>query len=389
MLTIWIICAGLCLISFARTRNVVINVGQHEVSFKILNTYIIIGCLILLMTANRTGYDADAYSRFYNFVKASGYNPYDYTYEMFFRVEETVLKFLPNLSYHEFHALILLASFMLLILPVLKKYSLSPVTVLSLYVLSGVFASDGMQSKNFIAACFLIAAMHFLVNIEEYKRNIIIYYLLIVVAMTFHFSFFIYLFLPITKFKRFRNIIRWFPICGVFLYFAFLLTGIGSKILLVLSRFFILSKLESYSLARAGIRSIVPLFIYLAVLITLRFFSDRASSGSFYAGVGTEAKRNSIREYLVNVRYIWEFMGIFLPILVYANASYRLYRNLYIPVFIVLANCVECLGSKHGRTIGYLMTITLALIMFLYPILLRQQIDIYLPILDGDFFWQN
>ncbi len=82
-------------------------------------------------------------------------------------------------------------------------------------------------------------------------------------------------------------------------------------------------------------------------------------------------------------------MGIFLPTLAFANAPYRFYRNLYIPIFIVISNYLVSLrGISQKKSISSLFVLVYVLSIFLYPIALGQARDIYAGIFDGTLFWR-
>lgn len=386
MLTIWIICATLCLIVFVQEGKVYFICGHKSVPLRTLFAVIIFFLLVILMTANNAGYDADAFIRFFNFVKEFGLNPYDYTYDMLFNVEQFTLRFLPTLTYQQFHALILFIVGAFCIYPFLKNYSLDPAAVLSLYVLSGVFASDGMQFKNFIAASLLILSFCFYCDDEHKNSNLIAYYFILIIAITFHFSFVIYIFLPLARIW-FSKASKLFPVVGGILYFVFLFWGnfFGSALSYFLKIQF-LSKAEGYVDARTGVRSLVPFAIYYIVLAALYYITN------WNTELQTEKmdkKSRNIESLAINVQIVWETMGLFLVILCFANASYRLFRNLYIPIFTVIINSIQSIKSRNRRRMAIIITIGVALLIFIYPILLGQQVDIYDPIIEGKWFWSS
>ncbi len=390
MLALWILCSVLCLVAFFHNNRIVFKFGRNTISFNLIISAIMCFIIILLMTANRTGYDADAYTRFFNLVKSTKMNPYDYTYDAFYRVELCILPFYPKLTYPEFHALLLLVTGLFCVYPVIKKYSVDPAVVLSLYVLSGTFAADGMQSKNFVAVCILVATFYFYSDYDKKKWHIFAYYICLFLAMLFHFSFAIYVFLPVTKTNRFRKYGRIFPVIGGMLYFIFLYGGgFTTAIVTYISRIQFLSKAENYGMGRAGIRSLVPFTIYFAILTALYYFTGEKRNQALFRTVESDEKRKNLASIAMDVRYIWELMGLFLPVLIYANATYRFYRNLYIPVFIVITNSVLSIKNKNRRKIGIILLLGVAFAIFIYPILLRQHIDIYESILKGYWFWQE
>lgn len=83
-------------------------------------------------------------------------------------------------------------------------------------------------------------------------------------------------------------------------------------------------------------------------------------------------------------------MGIFLPLLVYANAMYRLFRNLYIVVFMAFANLVlSKQAESRNRWISTFLVFSVMILIYVYPIILGTDIDIYQPIIEGEYFWKS
>lgn len=336
--------------------------------------------LIILMTINRTGYDAISFIRFFNFVKIKHVNLWDYTYELLTKLINITISYFPNLNYFEFHALILTITGILFVYPFLKINAKSYSAVLSLYILSGTFAYDGMQFKNFIAVTLLLIALTvlFLYN----RVGIILFYLLILLSIRFHFSFAIYLLLPLVKIKNIKNKSNQFAVFGIFSYLIMFVIGpiVRSKLLLVMSTLPFMSKLAVYANQNNGLRSIIPVIIYILILITISYFHKNSEKFS------TQSK------ILLDVTYhIWSYLGLVLPFLIFANAPYRMLRNMFILVFVSFVNGIlELPRTSVKRMYGIGLVLTVALIIFCYPILIKQAIDVYQPIVENPvFFWQD
>lgn len=151
-------------------------------------------------------------------------------------------------------------------------------------------------------------------------------------------------------------------------------------ILSFISRIGILSKVEDYDGARAGIQSMVPVLIYFMIFLILEYFKHGR----------TDDLRGMTKKLLENAIYLWRLIGVLLPFLCYANASYRLFRNFYIILFMVMAKVVlEEEKSRAKRYVNGFLVIALAFVIFMYVYLLHQQIDIYIPVVEGDFFWET
>lgn len=336
--------------------------------------------LLFLMTSNRTGYDAISYSRFFGLVKSFGTNFYgDTTYQAFYLLINFITRFVTDITYPEFQALILSFLAIFIIYPFLFKNSHSIVAVLSLYVLSGVYASDGMQFKNFIAVALVLFASRYVICEEPVFWK---FYILLLVAICFQFSVVVYVFFPLVHINYFRRITPIFPIIGVLVYLISFLTGpaLTSNLLLLLSKLPFMKKLMIYSTSFSGIRSVFPVLIYILILMMLLYFRKfklQLSRKSFY-----------FLEFMIQ---IWRIQGLIVPFLIIANAPYRLFRNLYLLVFIAAINVILELPKKsYKRVISVLILIGIALIIFYYPILLKQDIDIYTPVYESNsYFWEE
>ncbi|MBP2623961.1 EpsG family protein [Streptococcus oricebi] len=360
---------------FARIHNDRLLV--YPINLGILNTLFLSASAVILMTANRIGYDAVSFTRFFYFSRDHHANLFDYTYEILSNIIIAVTKFFPLMTYPVFHALVLVLTGLIFIRPLLKTYAVSLASVLSLYILSGVYASDGMQFKNFISVSILLYACYQL--FKGGKSKLLAYYAWLLLAVLFHFSFAIYAFLPLILWKRLQKVSNLFPIIGSLLYLSLMLGIDGFKALIVLfAQVPFLAKLSIYASQTAGIRSIVPVGIYCLLLLLLEYYRR---SNHFL----TEDKQSL----LVSTIYIWRLLGILLPALYFANAPYRLFRNVYLIVFLVATNIVLA-SPIHTltRIKNALFLLVVIFLIYMYPILLGQNIDIYSPVLDnGVFFW--
>lgn len=336
--------------------------------------------LLFLMTSNRTGYDAISYSRFFGLVKSFGTNYYgDITYQAFYLLISFITAFITNITYPEFQALILSFLAIFFIYPFLFKNSHSVVTVLSLYILSGVYASDGMQFKNFIAVVFVLFSSRYVLHEDPVFWK---FYVMLLVAACFQFSVVVYAFFPLIHFKNIRRITPIFPIIGVLVYLISFIIGpvLTSNTLIILSKLPFMNKLLIYSTSFSGIRSLFPVILYLMILLMLSYFRKYQallSRKSFF--------------FLECMIQIWRIQGLIVPFLIIANAPYRLFRNLYLLVFIAATNIILELPNKSSkRFISVFILVGIALIIYYYPILLKQDIDIYLPVYESNsFFWEE
>lgn len=340
-------------------------------------TSIILFLLVIGMSANRGIGDVAAFRSFYNHIKLYSYNPWDYTYELFAKMTDIFTNIVPEATFFEYHAVLVFICWIAIII-FYKKYVYRFNIVFFFYFLSGVFAHDGGQIKNFISVALLICGLVFL--FDNNKKNICLYYIFVSVAILVHFSFIIYFLLPIVKTKWFQLNRKIFPIIGGIIYIVLLISGttITGSILRLLSNLPMLAKLNSYATAYAEVRSLVPVAIYYIVLYVfycLKFYKS-----------GMDTEKVKLLDTIYNV---WLFMGAFLPFLVYANAVYRLYRNLYIPILAAMSNVVVCIPRFTRKRICISGTVLIFVFaVFLHTIVMGQWVDAFLPIIQGDYFWK-
>lgn len=377
MLFMWIICSLPFLGILLAMKRVNIRIGQLPFEYNKAIIIIFSFMLICLMSANRVGYDALNFNRFWLFISEYNINPFDYTYTTLYSIASFFIRNFPGMTYPIFHSIVNTLVLILLIYPVVRNYSDCALGVLSIYVISGMFAVDGMQFKNFISVGFLLYA--FMCYEDEEKSNIkFICFMLLAIA--FHFSFVIYFLVPLTSSKNVREASKSLPIVGGVIYFIFFFdNGFLTKGLLTLvgSGISILSKLTEYDAMRSGKYSLVALFLYFMFLFLLEY--------SYSNNQDINEKKKRFHEYVL---YIWRLMGVALPFLCYANASYRLFRNLYIMIFIVIINSLYRCEWK-GKKIFKLLVIISIFIVFFYVFMLRQQDDVYKPVVEGFYFWEQ
>lgn len=364
---------------FAEKRESKMWIGRLKIYNinRILTGSVILFVIVIGMSANRGIGDVAAFRSFYNYVKIYSGNPWDYTYELFAKVTDIFLTVAPEATFFEYHAILVFIIWIGIIF-FYRKYIYCYNIVFFFYLLSGVFAHDGGQIKNFISVAFLICGLIFL--LEDDIKNIILYYVFIVTATLFHFSFVIYIFLPIIKTRWFNVNKNNLPIIGGAIYVVLLLNGtvLTASLLRFLSYFPMMAKLNSYSSTYAGVRSLVPVAIYYIMLYV------------FYCLKFNLSELDAKKAKLFYVVYsIWILMGIFLPFLIYANAVYRFYRNLYIPISAIMSNVIVSIPRFAKRRIYLSCTVLIFVFaVFMYTIVMGQWKDAFLPIIQGDFFWK-
>lgn len=347
--------------------------------FPIISGLLLISFIVILMTANRTGYDARAFHLFYSDLLSSRKNPWDYSYQALADLMISIRPLLLNITYDVFHAVVVLCSIIITVL-LYSEYVTNFHTVAFVFVASGLYAEYGMQFKNAISVTLLLIAILFYVKYSRMKRYVL-FYIFAFLAVIMHFSFFIYLVIPVIETKFFQRNKKLFPIIGTVVYFVILLSG-GAALRFVYNIFAqipYLNKIASYGYVTAGIRSAGPVLIYLGIFVVLYFCLDRDGRLS----EGKTKLQNMVFD-------IWMMFGIFLPALYTANAVGRIYTNLYVIVFIVICNSVISLPRlSKNRLILSLGVFVMIAVLYSYQYILGSYIDIYIPVFEGKYFWQK
>ena len=332
--------------------------------------------ILIGMSASRGG-DVRSFIAFYNYIAEYSKNPWDYTYELFSKIALVFLKLWTNSTYFEFRAVLILLIWVGVFF-FYKEYIYSFKILFFLYLFSGTFMHDGAQIKNYVAVAFLLYGLTFLFN--DKLKSLILYYIFVTVAVLFHFSFLVYLLIPLVKTHWFKCVKKGIPILGGGIYAIFFWggTGLTGTVLRALSYLPMMDKLNTYLTSYSGKRSLVLVFIYYTGLYAIY----RCRFGRFLLD---EKKAK-----LLNLIYdSWLLMGIMLPFLIYANAAYRLFRNLYIPSFMVMSNYIVSiprLSKKRLCVSGIILCFVL--LLCIQPILFGQWFDTYQLLIDGYFFWK-
>lgn len=352
---------------YSKKRNFIINIVFGFI-------------LVVLIAANREGYDSISYQRFFNYTSTSVIS-FDYTYVTFGKLIIWIKQIFPHITYFEFQA------FVSILLGIVVKYRLNPYMLsfrifCFFYLLSGTIAMDGLQFKNFVAVLFLMIAIPFLTKDGNNVRNTILYLLFIIIATLFHFSFAIYIFLIMIRWWDYEKVEKYAYIFVFVGFVAFSILYIVPSVLPRLANIVAvlpyMSKLTNYAAGYSGKRSLVSFFLYFLQLAFMR-----------------NCVRNSNKltpELEKFTKIIWTanlIMGIFLPGLLYANAGYRLFRNVYIINFIVFSNYIVIMRRlSNTRIVTSIVIMVICLFILIYPnFLLRQNVDIMGAMLNGEFFW--
>lgn len=338
---------------------------------------LMLSIVIIGMCANDTVGDARAYNTYFRYLEAYGENPWDSTYNLFTQLVLILMKVTKLFSYGKIRALILLICWLTIVV-LYRNYCANLSLTLFLYMVTFTFAHDGVQIKNFVAVTLLLSSCYFLV--EKKENHILKFFLLMIPTIFMHFSCFVYLSLPLIEWKGYEKNKKKIPFFGLLIYvfmFAFG-TKILTPIIYLLSGYFpILSKAQKYMNTFSGKRSLVYLAIYLLIYYILLQFNK-------IDNYNNERYKN-LSCFIFDV---WNLMGAFIPLLLIANAVFRLYRNLLIIIFIVLSNGI--LSNKRfakKRMYYSILVVLLTAALLLQPVVLGQAVDVFAPVFEGQFFW--
>ncbi|MCM1235370.1 MAG: EpsG family protein [Ruminococcus flavefaciens] len=333
--------------------------------------------LLILMTSNRMGYDAVAYKRFFTYY--IWYGAVDYTYVVFSLVIDFFRTAIPTLTYEMFHFIILCILYAFVVNYILKKYAYCKTAVLALYLMSGVFAVEGMQFKYHIAALLVLYAVVLWCECDYNLKGVLLYYIICIMATLLHFSCAVFLLIPIIKIDVINRKLLYFPLVGLIL-FMLLYIG-GNKILvnflILISRLPFMGKLILYANSYVGRRALYPVAIYLIIwflLLCVYKLNQRLDDRGL-----------KVQKLVID---IWNFLGVLLPVLLYVNAAYRIYRTILFLTFLCIANGIVSLKRFGSNRVFLIFATVIGMIfIFCYPIALRQSSDIYLSLWKGDYFW--
>lgn len=352
---------------YSKKRNLIINIVFGFI-------------LVVLISANREGYDSISYQRFFNYTSTSVMS-LDYTYVTFGKLIIWIKQIFPLITYFEFQALVSI------VLGIVVKYRLNAYMLsfrifCFFYLLSGTIAMDGLQFKNFVAVLFLMIAIPFLTRDGNNVRNTILYVLFIIIATLFHFSFAIYIFLVMIRWWDYERVEKYAHIFVIIGFAAFsilyIVPSVLPRLLNIVAMLPYMSKLGQYVAGYSGKRALVSFFLYFLQLAFMRICVKNS---------------NKLTPDLEKfTRIIWTanlIMGIFLPGLLYANAGYRLFRNVYIVNFIVFSNHIVIMRRlSNNRIVTSIAIMVICLSILIYPnFLLRQNADVMGAMLNGKFFW--
>lgn len=272
-----------------------------------------------------------------------------------------------GLNYRQF--LMVVSSLgLLLIVSTVKKLSPKPQIVYALYFIFPLML-DIVQVRYFLAMSIFIYALRFL--IKPSPKNILNYVALIVVASLFHFTLLFFvgvIFFVFMKENILLRIILIVTIAGLFLsYTGFLSTAVD-----LLTFAIPFEMLETYFLRKVRFGFLEKFFVQISVILIMEFYYRYIKS------------RNSFDAYCNIVRNLNIISLILFPLYIYDVNFFRLFRILYIPNYIVISLAIDR-SNTTKRFQLILLSIFLALSLFMYHIFLNSRESVFWPLFENNF----
>lgn len=340
--------------------------------------------VIVLMCANNSWGDAGAYNSYFNYVAINGQNPWDASYEFFTWCVLILERLTGTVNYGYIRALIFALCWIAIIITY-RKYISNLYLVFFLYIISFMFAHDGVQIKNFWALTLVLIACSFL--IEQKRHYLLKYYAVWFVAVLMHFSCAVYVLLPFINTKWYRKYKQLIPIVGGVMYIVIGFFGtrwLSNFLGIFADSVPMIYKLNKYLVLIPHIRCIVFVAEYIVIYIAMELMHSRKSFAL------NDSQYNQCHKFNQAAIDIWRLMAVFMPLLWYANAVFRIYRNLMILVFIFTANNITEYRRFSIRRIEnsiWAFVIVFVVVFQLYALGGGHTSDFFTPIFGGEFFW--
>lgn len=324
--------------------------------------FVILGTMWILFGFNTNNADYINYELIYN-----GYYP---NHEIGFMKLISLFKYY-NLSYQIF--LIIVSFIGLLFLKIIiKQYTININYVIALYFIYPFFL-DITQIRNFIAMIIFLFSIKYLNN--SHKYNIIKYILCILLASIFHYSFLFYFILLLTKIKKIKNL-YFIILPTVFMLMFISYTNLHYK---VLSLIFNNDKVLLWFTYRAKIGFIIPIVLQIFSLFFILIIYNNN-----FIHVKTKLSDMFNFIYIQNIYKVNIIMLLLIPLYIFNMTFFRLYRNILILNYIVVANSKFNINAKVTNVCLKTLYVYYIIILFLYLILYINYSSVFYPIFNDN-----
>lgn len=333
-----------------------------RISERILKSFIGFAFLLLLLVifSFSTGYtDQENYENLFNIIRSSG--------EGYFGSQPGLVylyRFCIYLGLDFESSLIIIFCFgFLFIQSVVSRFSVNSLFVYALYVIYPFFL-DVVQVKQFVCMSLVVFALQF-----TFKRNgFLKYCFFVIVAASFHYV--AIFFLPFIFLSRF-SVNKLILICGVFVFlFSFLVqTGLYEFLIFSETIYF---RVKHYLENAPGYGFVIQIFIQMLILFAILFFRYK---------LVVAGKDN---DFIRAVAYANIYLVILFPFYMINGNFERVFRVMYIPNYIVLANFLALYFPSRKLLLSITSVIFMSALSFwyFYGIL---DITVF-PILDNNWF---
>lgn len=334
--------------------------------FVIVLTYLFI---IIMMAGNAAGPDLQGYILEYKYssdqrlLSDVGYN-----------VLQDICGQALGLSFVMFRVLMTAGS-LALINKTLDYFMTNKHLVVASY-LSYLLFIDTCQIRNFIAQAIFIYSIIYLV--QDGRKNVIKYSVLIIIASTIQITFVFYLILLVFKLKNKKLINRMLIALGIIMFLVSYLTR--QNIYGWLLRFLLGDRGAGYFNSRTGLSwmGLVVLFLVgVIILFLLRYCYKRLPI-------------NSLQSKYID--YIWKTSGalvVTIPLLLSNYSFYRFIRNSLILFYIAYEVLLQQYHVRKAKRLGMILLIILFNMgWFIMDYVIANGVDfVVLPVLENNYFW--
>lgn len=221
------------------------------------------------------------------------------------------------------------------------------------------FFFDTIQTRNFYIEVMLLLALFVYSNKEKFCR--LKYGIIILAASTVHniaLTYFPSLFIKkILKYHFFRMLIMMIVVTFPILYPA-LKERTQSIILFIASTSDSFNAYSVYSDWGVGVNAFMHWGMMIFIWLILNYIRKQSLQTSIYIILPIK-----INQWITTTYLLWTYLLLFIPLLAVVPDAYRISRNVFLPVYICIAN-YKSYGQKNG--IKIVIACLLAVIIYSY-----------------------
>ena len=249
-------------------------------------------------------------------------------------------------NYVQYNALLSTVA-IIIIAYIILKYAKHPSAAISIYMIYPMMDSI-YQKRFFVAMCFVLLAYSFWMYHKKLG-----YFVFLFIALGFHFSMLIYLFVPLIE-----KLIEWNNKKLIVLYviLEFMMFRYLSFFVPLIPFSGLQSKLEVYTLGQQYSSGVVGILFFLLQLFYIVIV--------IYIGKHwpkNEISENKINDKIYNINYT---SILFLPLLLLGSTYARYFRVYQIYNFIYLGNRIDCVTWKRRNVLSVSLIRCFVIVLF-------------------------